>query len=248
MLGPLSPWRWVKRFVAVVLLAGFVWWAIAFVAVWRAARDDRAEVSDAIVVLGAAQYDGRPSPVLRARLDHAIDLWSDEIAPVIVVTGGKQPADRFTEATAAANYLHERGVPDDAILREVDGRSSWESLAAAARFLRGDGRRQVVLVSDPYHMARIDDVASEVGLDAVTSPTTTSPVRGWTEKRRMVQESVKVAVGRVIGYGRLERHGRIGKLVPGLAMMIPLPFFGSRRRPGRPVRGSTVRRTAPDRG
>ena len=87
--------------------------------------------SDAIVVLGAAQYDGRPSPVLAARLDHALELYDDGVAPMIVVTGGRQPGDRFTEATASATYLHEHGVPDAAILRETTGRSSWESLAAA---------------------------------------------------------------------------------------------------------------------
>ena len=108
----------------------FVYLSVTFVQVWRAARRDDARPSDAIVVLGAAQYDGRPSPVLAARLDHAIDLYDDGIAPVIVVTGGRQPGDRFTEATAAANYLHDHGVPDDAILRETTGRSSWESLDA----------------------------------------------------------------------------------------------------------------------
>ena len=114
----------------------FVYLAVTFVQVWRAARRDEARRSDAIIVLGAAQYDGRPSPVLAARLDHAIDLYRDDIAPVIVVTGGRQAGDRFTEATAGATYLHEHGVPDNAILRETTGRSSWESLEASARFSR----------------------------------------------------------------------------------------------------------------
>ncbi len=222
--------RILRRVVFVTLAAGFVWWLVAFVAVWSAARRDEADATrpaDAIVVLGAAQYDGRPSPVLAARLDHAVALWRDGVAPLIVVTGGKQPGDRFTEATAAANHLHEAGVPDSAILREVDGRSSWESLVATARFLHADDKDAVVLVSDPYHMARIGDVAREVGLDASTSPAADSPVDGWEEKRRFVAESLKVAVGRLIGYGRLERHGRIGKLVPGLATMLTLPIGGS---------------------
>ncbi len=222
-------WRWARRILAGSVAVAFVWWLICLVAVWSAARRDEADPTrpvDAIVVLGAAQYDGRPSPVLAARLDHAVELWRADVAPVIVVTGGKQAADRFTEATASANYLHEAGVPDSAILREVDGRSSWESLVATARFLHADDRNDIVLVSDPYHMARIGDVAREVGLRADTSPSD-SPVRGWNEKRRMLQESVKVAVGRVIGYGRLERHGRIGRLVPGLATMVALPIGGS---------------------
>lgn len=228
MIGRIVPWRFARRALLFVVVAMFVYWTFTFVHVWQVARRDDARPADAIVVLGAAQYDGRPSPQLQARLDHALELWRDGIAPVIVVTGGRQPGDRFTEATAGANYLHARGVPDTAILREVDGRSSWESLSATARFLHSGGKERVVLVSDPYHMARVDDVAREVGLDAVTSPTRTSPVTGWTEKRRMVQESVKVAVGRIIGYGRLERHGRIGELVPGLATIIVPP----RRRSG----------------
>ncbi len=127
------------RVGAVMFTLVFVYLSVTFFQVWRAARRDDARPSDAIVVLGAAQYDGRPSPVLAARLDHALELYEEGVAPMIVVTGGRQDGDRFTEATAAATYLHEHGVPDDAILRETTGRSSWESLSAAARFLKQDG-------------------------------------------------------------------------------------------------------------
>ncbi len=116
-----------------------------------AARRDDARKADAIIVLGAAEFDGRPSAILAARLDHAIDLYRRGIAPVVVVTGGKQPGDRFTEAGVGAAYLHDRRVPESAILRETTGRSSWESLAAAARFLKQRHLTNVVLVSDPYH-------------------------------------------------------------------------------------------------
>jgi uncharacterized SAM-binding protein YcdF (DUF218 family) len=133
---------------------------------------------DAIVVLGAAQYDGRPSPVLAARLDHALRLWAEGLSPRIVVTGGKRPGDRFTEAQASAEYLMDRGVPDEVILREVQGATSWESLAASARILRERGLGSVVLVSDPYHAKRIAGIASELGLTAFTSPTRTSPETG----------------------------------------------------------------------
>lgn len=190
-------------FTAVVLLAAYL--VLTFVQVVGAARRDDARPSDAIVVLGAAQYDGVPSPVFAARLDHALDLYERDVAPVIVVTGGRQEGDRFTEATAAASYLHQRGVPDEAILRETTGRSSWESLRASARFLAARGIETVVLVSDPYHSARIDAIASEVGLDGVTSPTRTSPIRGVDEWRRLATETVRVAAGRVFGFGRLDR-------------------------------------------
>jgi uncharacterized SAM-binding protein YcdF (DUF218 family) len=173
--------------------------------VWHSARTDEAQPADAIVVLGAAQYDGRPSPVLAARLDHALELWRDGYAPRIVVTGGKQVGDRFTEATASAEYLIARGVPDSAILREVQGTSTWESLAATARILRNRGLRSALVVSDPYHSLRARETARELGLDTHSSPTTTSPVHGWGEWKRMFKEAAGVGLARVIGYRRLLR-------------------------------------------
>ena len=122
----------VFKLAAILLTAVVVYLAVTFAQVWRAARNDEARAADAIVVFGTAQYDGVPSPVLAARLDHAIALYEKRLAPVIVVTGGSQPGDQFTEATASANYLIQRGVPDDDVLREVSGTSSWQSLAAAA--------------------------------------------------------------------------------------------------------------------
>ena len=210
-----------------VVLAGvavlFVYLSVVFVQVWMAARRDDARPADAIIVLGAAQFDGRPSKILAARLDHAIDLYRRKIAPVIVVTGGKQPGDRFTEASTGAEYLHEHDVPDSAILRETTGRSSWQSLEAAARFLKARNMRSVVLVSDPYHSARIEDVAHDVGLKAATSPTRTSPIKGAGEWRRFFTETIRVAAGRIFGYGRLDRHRQVERLLPGLATMwLPL--------------------------
>jgi uncharacterized SAM-binding protein YcdF (DUF218 family) len=208
-------------FKIAMLLAGitFLYLAVTFVQVWMASRDDDARPSDAIIVLGAAQYDGRPSPVLAARLDHAYQLYARHIAPKVVVTGGKQPGDRFTEATAAAMYLHKLGVPDGAILRETSGQSSWESLQASARFLKQRGLSRVVLVSDPYHSARIQGIAKEVGLHAVTSPTRTSPIKGAAAWRRMANETLRVAAGRILGYHLLDKERHVGKLVPGLAML-----------------------------
>ncbi len=216
--------------VAIALFAvSIAYLSVVFVQVWLAARRDDARPADAIIVLGAAQFDGRPSKILAARLDHAVDLYRRRIAPVVVVTGGKQPADRFTEASVGASYLHDRQVPEGAILRETTGRSSWESLAAAARFLKQRHLTSVVLVSDPYHSARIEDVAHAVGLKAATSPTRTSPIKGAGEWRRFVTETVRVAAGRIFGYGRLDRHRQVERLVPGLATMCP-PLRRPRRR------------------
>jgi len=207
------------RVVLALIAILFVYLAVTFVQVWMASRRDEARPSQAIIVLGAAQYNGTPSPVLAARLDHAIDLYRAHIAPVIVVTGGRQPGDQYTEAGASADYLHEHGVPDQAILREDTSRTSWESLEAAARFLKSRGMVRVVLVSDPYHSERISAIADDVGLDAVTSPTRTSPIKGFAALKRMWGETLRVAAGRIFGYARLDRHRQITKLVPGFAKL-----------------------------
>jgi uncharacterized SAM-binding protein YcdF (DUF218 family) len=213
-------WKIALRVTLVLFAVGFVYFTVTFVQVWMAARSDDARPSQAIVVLGAAQFDGRPSKVFQARLDHAADLYADGIAPTVVVTGGKQEGDRFTEAAAGADYLHSRGVPDGAILRETTSRSSWESLAATANFLEQRDITEVVLVSDPFHSLRIEAIADELGLDAVTSPTRTSPIRGFGEWRRFFTEAMRVSVGRIVGFGRLARHGdRVGRLVPGLGIL-----------------------------
>ncbi|MFN8035569.1 MAG: YdcF family protein [Acidimicrobiia bacterium] len=203
--------RWARIAWRALLLAAVIavgYFLVTFVQVWRSSRADHRRPSQAIVVLGAAQYDGRPSAVLRARLDHAADLYRAGIAPTVVVTGGKVPGDRYTEATVGADYLHSRGVPDSAILRETTSRSSWESLEAASRFLRAQHRTRVTLVSDPFHSLRIELIARELGLDPVTSPTRTSPIRGLAEWRRFFTETLRVMAGRVIGWGRLARRVR----------------------------------------
>ncbi len=187
-----------------VLLAALLlaYLAFTFAQVWWASRDDQARSAEAIVVLGAAQFNGRPSEILRARLDHAYELYERGLAPVVVVTGGKQPGDQFTEAAASAAYLHEKGVPDEDILREVSGTSSWESLAAVSEFLKQRDITRVLLVSDPFHSYRIGAIADELGLQGHPSPTRTSPIRGASAARHLLRETAAVAVGRVIGYRR----------------------------------------------
>jgi uncharacterized SAM-binding protein YcdF (DUF218 family) len=171
-----------------------------FVQVWWASRQDDARPAGAIVVLGAAQYNGRPSPALANRLDHALELWEQGKAPVIVVTGGRQQGDRFTEATTGYNYLRARGVPDEAIRKEVQGHTTYESMAATARFLREEGIDDVILVSGPATAARLAGIADEVGFEAVVSPSSGQP-----SLRSLARETAAVSVGRIIGYHRLER-------------------------------------------
>lgn len=196
--------RWVVGLVAFAGLAVVLCLGVTFVQVYRASIRDGAQPADAIVVLGAAQYNGVPSPVLQDRLDHALELYEGSLASKIVITGGRQKGDRFTEATAGYNYLRAHGVPDEDLLKEVDGSSTWESLAASARFLVAQDLTTVVLVTDGYHAYRVEAIAEDLGLDASVSPSETR--LSWRgELRQLGRESVAVALGRVIGYDRLFR-------------------------------------------
>ena len=191
----------IKVAVAVFLLLA-AYFGITFAQVVSAARRGPAEgPAEAIIVLGAAQYDGTPSQVFKARLDHAVELWSDEVAPVVVVTGGRQPGDRFTEASAAAQYLMAAGVPESALRLETDSHNSWQSLAAAAEFLRDEDITEVVLVSSPYHSMRVERIAAEVGLEGHASPAKDAPDK--VSLGNLTHETVAVAIGRIIGFDRL---------------------------------------------
>lgn len=196
--------RVLLRLIELGVLLAAVYALVTFVQVFRASRHDGAREADAIIVLGAAQYNGRPSPVLQDRLDHALRLYEQRLARVIVVTGGRQEGDRFTEATAGYNYLRDRGVPDAALLKEVGGTNTYESLSAAARFLRERSLTRVVLVTDGYHAFRVGEIANSLGLSASVSPTGTRLSRG-SELRQMVRETAAVSIGRIIGWNRLLR-------------------------------------------
>lgn len=160
-----------------MVLLGLGWLLWVFVQVELAARRDDAVKTDAIVVLSTAQYQGTPSLIFRARLDHAYKLYENGIAPRVIVAGGKQPGDTDTEASAGARYLRDLGVPEDALLPVGEGDSTFSSLEAVAAELREAGLESVVLVSDPFHMYRSMEMAADLRLDAHGSPTTTSPVQ-----------------------------------------------------------------------
>jgi uncharacterized SAM-binding protein YcdF (DUF218 family) len=229
------PRRWGRRVLLAlggsVLLLALVYYAVALYEVWCAGKLDEARNVDAIVVLGAAQYDGRPSPLLATRLEHALSLYRRSYAGTIVVTGGKQLSDRFTEAEVSAGYLAARGIPEPAILQETSGRSSWESLESVARLLRERRLTRVLLVSDPSHSMRIKGIAEELGLEAFTSPTVVDEPVG-----RLAKEATGVALGRIIGYGRLgELSGcaQCASLI-GWARAIPMRWDPARS-PWRPA-------------
>jgi uncharacterized SAM-binding protein YcdF (DUF218 family) len=169
-------------------------WLIALGAVIAWGSRDRARPSDAIVVLGAAQYWGRPSPVLRARLDHAVSLWRRRMAPRVVLTGGVGVGDTTSEAAVSRKYVIGQGIPDTAILLETTGRTTQESLRSVAALLRSRTEARVILVSDPFHMLRLDILARRFGLVPYTSPTRTSPISANTGEtwRYYISESLKI--------------------------------------------------------
>lgn len=202
------PRRWpgrLARSVFVAAMVGWMYFLVTLVQVDHAARSDGRRPADAIVVMGAAQYDGRPSRQLAARLDHAVTLYTAGVAPVVVVTGGNQPGDRFTEAGTSAQYLVDHGVPASAIVQEDEGRTTYQSLRSVADLLAERSVRSVVIVTDPYHALRARLIANEVGLVAVTSPTPSSVIAGTEQLGREVREALGVAVGRIIGFARLTR-------------------------------------------
>jgi uncharacterized SAM-binding protein YcdF (DUF218 family) len=168
--------RLFARLVIAGLIAGIAIGGYAAYRIWEQGNRDEREPADAIVVMGAAQYDGRPSPVFAARLDHAIDLFHDGVAPRLIVTGGKREGDRTTEAASAKRYAIEHGVPEEAILSEDGSRTTLQSIRRVAALMRVEGMGSAVFVSDPSHMLRVLRMASDEGISGFGSPTRTSPL------------------------------------------------------------------------
>jgi vancomycin permeability regulator SanA len=163
--------------VALVLLVFLTMLGASAMTVWRAAHDDdasRIERADLIIVLGAAQYGGTPSPVFQGRLDHAVLLFRQGRADSVMVVGGKAPGDSTTEAQAGRDYLVSQGVPADSVVAEPVGRTTYESLVGAATYMNEHEMESAFLVSDPWHNARIARMASDLGIRGYASATWTS--------------------------------------------------------------------------
>jgi uncharacterized SAM-binding protein YcdF (DUF218 family) len=169
-------WRWAIVVAVWIPLAAVLLLGSLVAAIYWQARSDQTRPVDAIVVLGAAQYDGRPSPVLQARLDRALAVYKAGDAQWVVVTGGRQEGDRFTEAETGRNYLIAHGVPERAILLENEGRSSWQSMRGAGQILEARGVKRILLVSDGYHLFRLKLMARHLGFTAYGTPATASPI------------------------------------------------------------------------
>lgn len=191
---------WVRRAVlAIVLLAVLVVGGTA-ASIWWVARGDDRTPTDAIVVLGASQFDGRPSSVLEARLEHARTLFEQEVAPVVVTAGGGRPGDRFTEAEAGARYLEDRGVTD--VVAVGEGSNTLQSLEAVERLFEERGWTSATIVTDPWHTLRSTQMAEDVGIDEVrASPTRRGPsvrTRG-TQVRYILRETGALLYYEVLG-------------------------------------------------
>ena len=167
--------RLVSRVVFAAVLAFFVLVSSTALAIWWTARQDSRPASDAIVVLGSAQYNGVPSSIFEARLEHALKLYEDGVAPVIVTVGGKADGDRFTEAESGAQYLSQAGVPDDALLPVPEGVDTLESMRSVSNVFDEQGWSTAVLVTDPWHAMRTERMAEDAGIEAATSPTRQGP-------------------------------------------------------------------------
>ena len=197
------------RVVGLLVFISLMYGCINVAQVWWVGRSDQARAVDAIVVLGVAQYDGRPSPQLQARLDHALALWQKGLSPLVITTGGNQPGDRFTEAETSANYLMEGSadvaVPTESIVQENTGSTTRESLIEVSKIMQARGLHSVLIVTDPYHSLRSRLIAQDLDLVAYVSPTRTSPLRGASAVSRHVREALGVAVAHLIGFANLER-------------------------------------------
>ncbi|HEX6315167.1 MAG TPA: YdcF family protein [Gemmatimonadaceae bacterium] len=191
----------IGKFAAFAVIGALASWVISLLAVVFWGARDMARPADAIVVLGAAQYAGRPSPVLKARLDHALDLWKQGLAKRLVLTGGRGEGDTISEAAVGRRYAMKAGVADSVILLENEGRTTSASFAAVAQIMEEENLQHAILVSDPFHMLRLRILARRFGVESVTSPTKTSPISANRLEllAYIMSESIKVPATIVLG-------------------------------------------------
>jgi len=173
--------------ILVVGAGGWCWWVYAQIEEY--AGQDQAAPSDAIGVFGAAEYDGRPSPVYRARLDHAFALYHRGIAPLIITLGGAG-GDDYTEGAVGEQYLKGMGVPEEAIIAETESRNTEESALRIGVIARANGLRRLVIVSDGTHLFRIHEICAADGLDVLTSPRPRVMVEGGSQEFERIAHEI----------------------------------------------------------
>jgi len=191
----------VGRIAAALLVAvGLIVGATA-VNIWWTARQDERPVADAILVLGSAQYNGTPSPIFEARLDHALDLYNAGVAPLVITVGGRRDGDLFTEAEAGLSWLAREGIPEEALRAVPDGADTLQSIQAVAALFAEQGLSTAVLVTDPWHALRATRIAQDAGIVASSSPTRQGPAvqTRSTQFRYIVRETAAYLVYRLTG-------------------------------------------------
>ena len=191
----------VGRVVGAFVLAVVLLVVSTATAIWWTARHDSQPHSDAIVVLGSAQYNGVPSSIFEARLEHALQLYEDGVAPVVVTVGGKADGDQFTEAASGRDYLAEAGVPEDALLAVEEGVDTLESMRAVGTVFHERGWDSAVLVTDPWHAMRAERMAEDAGITADSSPTRQGPAvqTRTTQFRYILRETAAYLYYRATG-------------------------------------------------
>jgi len=191
----------VARLFIVLITVVLAIWISFVIAIVESGRRDETQRADAIVVLGAAQYEGHPSPVLKARLDHAAALWTLGLAPRMIVTGGRGIGDTTSEAAVGMRYLVQHGVPANAIAMDVEGLTTSQSMLAVRRVLGAKAQPAVILVSDPFHMLRLAILARRLHMIPLLSPTRTSPIstRPGQQLRYVLAESIKAPYALIVG-------------------------------------------------
>jgi uncharacterized SAM-binding protein YcdF (DUF218 family) len=158
---------------------------------------DEAKRADMIIVMGAAEYRGKPSPVLRARLDHAVELYRTRYAPLILTTGGAGGDPKFTEAEVGRSYLIDRGIPPEQIVVENQGETTAQSLAAAFEIMQRMGLRSCIVVSDGYHIFRAKKYLQAEGLTVFGSPRISGPQPEWKEWWEYMKQAVGFALWQI---------------------------------------------------
>ena len=198
-----APLKLALKIAGGVLAVILLYFLVTLVQVWLTSRDYDPHPAGAILVMGAAQYDGVPSPDLKARLDEALSLYRKGYADLIVVTGGKAPGDAFTEAQSGARFLEREGVPASGIV-QAGGDNTYENVEGAVAALSAHKTRVVLVTTDPFHEARSMAIASDLSLSPSPTPTQSSPITGWSTVPYFLKEGVAVGLGRIIGYNHLE--------------------------------------------
>lgn len=189
--------KWIVGVALVLVVAALGYLGHVAAEIQRESTVDEQHPADAIIVLGAAEYRGRPSPVLEARLNHALFLYLKGLAPRIITTGGAGGDPVFTESTVARAYLTRRGVPAEAIVVENEGESTVQSVVAVTEIMRRMNLKSAIVVSDGYHIFRVKKMLEASGIKVYASPRPSGPQNGWREKWLYFRQAVAYGLWRI---------------------------------------------------